>query len=218
MRPRRHRGARLGFTLLEMAVAMAVLGIVLGAVGVFQVRSQDQSRVMMASGVAENRAWRAIDRAANELVGVGASVLAPNPTSNLGTSILTFQKPNGVSGTGAITWAPAARLELQMDSGETNNGSDDDDDGLIDERRLVLVRDIGTADQTTVVLCSGVAEWLEGEAGNGSDDNGNGLVDEAGFSIRRVGDLLFLRLTVQQPLGGGELVETTAETTVVLRN
>jgi hypothetical protein len=67
------------------------------------------------------------------------------------------------------------------------------------------------------VLCHGVRELLEGEVADGDDDNGNGVSDEAGFNVHRVGDVLFVRLSVEESLENGTIVRTL-ETSVRLRN
>ena len=214
MRPRSRRQA--GFTLLEIAVAMGVLGVVLGAVGAFQARSNQASKSMLTRADAEMRARRALERVADELTGVGQSLLFPDPTTALGASTLTYQRPAGVNGSGVVQWSQPARLQLELESGETDDGTDNDGDGLVDERRLVLVRSAGTPKEQRVVLCNGLCERGLGEQANGLDDDGDGTVDEAGFSVRRIGDLLLVSVCVQPPGREGRPVEF--ETAVVLRN
>lgn len=207
-----------GFTLVEVTLTVATLALVFSAVGLFQSRSQDQTRASLARDHAETIARRSVDRVAEELRGVGQTLLNPDPTSALGTSTITYQKPTGVSGLGGILWGNPSRLELQLEPGETDDGVDEDSDGLVDERRLVLVRDVATPDEATVVLCKGLAELGDGEQSNGLDDDGDGLVDEAGFAVRRVGDLLTIQITALAPAGDGGPAVTGIVTHVVLRN
>jgi hypothetical protein len=117
-----------------------------------------------------------------------------------------------------VSWDLPSSLSLELDTGEIDNGLDDDGDGLIDERRLVLTRNVGGPNTITTVLCNGIPELAEGEVANGLDDNGNGVVDEAGFNVRKVGDLLTVRLTVQAPAGGGQIITSTLSTSIVLHN
>ena len=212
-----HR-SRGGFTLIEMLISVAILAFILGAMALVQTRSQATSKETMGKTMSEMRARRALDRVVAELTGVSHSLLFPDPTSNLGTSTLTYQHPTGVDAVGNVTFDVPSRLELQLAPGEVDNGIDDDNDGLVDERRLVLTRNYGTLNAQSVVLCSGIPRYLEGEVANGLDDNGNGLVDEPGFNVFRVGDLLTIRLTVQVPLGGGRIDSTTVQTSITLRN
>ena len=64
----------------------------------------------------------------------------------------------------------------------------------------------------------GVAEFFEGELSNGLDDNGNGVIDEADLNIHRAGDVLNIRLTVQDSLGQNVVLTRTLQTSTRLRN
>lgn len=216
--PRSRASRRSAFTLLEMIVSMATLAIVLGSVGMFQKRSEEQSRSALARERAETNGRRTVDRVAAELRGVGFSLLNPDPTSLLGTSTITYQKPSGVTNAGVLIWGTPSRLRLELEPRETNDGTDEDGDGLVDERRLVLVRDVGTLDERTIVLCTGISELSDGELPNGLDDNGNGLIDEPGFSVLRFGDLLNIQLTTSAAVGDGTSATSRITTSVVLRN
>jgi prepilin-type N-terminal cleavage/methylation domain-containing protein len=216
-RPLALRG-RAAFTLIEMLISVTVLAFVLGAMALVQIRSQATSQATLSKTLSEMRARRALDRVVGELSGVAHGYMFPDPTTDLGTSAMTYQHPTGVDAVGNVTWDVPSRLELQLEPGEVDNGIDDDSNGLVDERRLVLTRNFGTPNAQSVVLCTGIPRYLEGETPNLLDDNGNGLLDEPGFNIFRVGDLLTVRLTVQVPLGGGRTDMTTVQTSIVLRN
>lgn len=207
-----------GFTLIELMIALSIVTVMLGVVGVFQWRSQESYEQTSAQAHAQNVCRIAATRALDELTGVAISRFVPDPTSALGTENLAFQRPTGVDDFGALTWSDQSRLELAMDTNEIENGLDDDGDRLIDERRLVLTRGVDTAAPQSVTLAHGVAEWFPGELGNAVDDNGNGIVDEHGFSVRRLGDLLFVRLSIEVPHSDGQIARWTIETATRLRN
>jgi prepilin-type N-terminal cleavage/methylation domain-containing protein len=209
---------RAGFSLVEMLIGIVVTSVLLCAVAVVQRRSTSASKVMQARALAESAARRALDRVAAELTGVEQSFNQPDPTGSFATSAMTYRHPIGVSNAGVVLWSTPSRLELQLDPRETNNGLDDDGDGLVDERRLVLIRGFGTAGAQTVVLCNGIPELMEGELPNAVDDNGDGVIDESGFNIHRLGDLLTVRLCVQQPYAGNQIAVSTLETSIVLHN
>ena len=222
MRTHRTR-ARSGFTLVEVMITVTIMGLLLGAVGMFQLRSQDSFKQTSAQARAESLGRQAIARMMEELTGVSSSLFVQDPTSSLGSDTLVFQRPtnasSAVSNVGTVTWSTQTRLSLVMDDGELDNGVDDDSDGLIDERKLVLTRDVNTASPMSVTLCHGVPEWFPGEAGgNAVDDNGNGIVDEKGFNVRRVGDLLYVRLAEQVPYSDGRVATCTVDTALVLHN
>ncbi|MFN0006575.1 MAG: prepilin-type N-terminal cleavage/methylation domain-containing protein [Planctomycetota bacterium] len=215
---RRKSGRACGFSLVEMAVSLAVLGLLLGLVAMIQERGNNASEEALARASAEARLRRALDRVAADLTGIGRTLLFPDPTTPFGSSTATFQHPSGVSGTGAVLWDTPSRIEILLDPRETDNGIDDDGDGLADERRLVRTVNVGTGSQRSTTLCNGIPELMGGETVNGLDDNGNGITDEAGFNIRRTGDLLTVRLSVQQAFGDGQVATATMETSIVLHN
>lgn len=208
-----------GFTMVELAVSVTILGLLFGLVGMIQMRGNVASEEALARASTEARARRALDQVAAQLTGIGRTLLFPDPTTNFGASTTTFQHPTGVSALGVVTWDTPSRIEILLDPREINNGVDDDGDGLVDERRLMWTRNVGAGNQQSVTLSNGIPELMPGEtAGNALDDNGNGILDEAGFNIRRVGDLLTVRLSVQQAFGDGQMATSTMETSIVLHN
>lgn len=198
---RAHRQA--GFTLVELMLVMGVLGLLFGAMGTFQTRSQQAADAGMARAETEARARRVLARVVDELAGVAQSRLVPDPTGLFGCSDLRFQRPVGVV-SGSVAWGVQARLQLVPDAANP------------DLRTLVFVPDTNAG--TSIVLCKGVTPLGLGEQSNGVDDDGDGQVDEAGFSLQRVGDLLTIQLTLDLPdkaLGAAAIEQTTA---TVLKN
>jgi len=222
--PPNHRlDTRAGFTLVEAAIATALLILIMSSAILAAKHGQGAFRATQTATDVETRVRRALDRAALELLSVGEEELLPNPTGQFGTSTILFRQArswggnagDGVNGLNVL-WGDQNRLAFEYDTGESDDDVDEDGDGLVDEGRLVLTRDIGGNDGRTI-LCTGVREMLEGEDANGADDNGNGIVDEAGFNIHRVGNVLFLRLSLEVPCETGTIVRTL-ETSVRLRN
>jgi prepilin-type N-terminal cleavage/methylation domain-containing protein len=211
-------GKQRGFTLVELVVAFTVLSLILGAVGVVSMAGRDAYQKGVQSATLETRARRALDRIASELTaGVDATV-TPNPANPLGISTIQFQTCVGFAG-GVQQLSTPTSIRLVSDPNDPNDGIDNDTDGLIDERQIVLVRNVGMADEVTTVLVSHVAEFAAGETANMADDNGNGLIDEAGFSIVADGTAtLRLRLTLECRDPKNILVTRTVETSVHLRN
>jgi prepilin-type N-terminal cleavage/methylation domain-containing protein len=207
--------SRAGFTLVELVIAAAVLLLLLSSAVMAARGGMGAFRATQDTSQAETRVRRGLDRAVLELLSAGASELLPDPTSAFGTDSLQFRRATGLAGT-AVVWGETQQLAFAYAPGEADDGLDNDGNGLVDDGLLVLTRDPGGDDQR-VVLCRGVREFLEGELGNGADDNGNGILDEAGFNVRRVNDVLFVRLSVEEPVETGTIVRTL-ETSVRLRN
>jgi len=208
---------RGGFTLVEVIVAAAILVLMMTGLGLITNTSQSAYRSTMLVASADVRARRALTRIASELSSVGGSVIAPDPTSVFGTDTIQYQRATGVVG-GAVAWSPTAQLGFEYAPGEANDGVDNDGDGVIDNGVVVLTLNLGMANQQRVVLCNGVSELADGEVLNGVDDNGNGVADESGLSIQRVGDVMIIRLCLEQRDDGNGTIVRTQQTSVRLRN
>lgn len=211
----RHRRSCAGFTLIEIAIAGLLLTLLLSSAILAARSGYGAFRATQDASDVETRVRRALDRTAVELLGVGTSELQPNPTDAFGADDVLYRHPTGLAGT-AIQWGDLNRLAFEPELGEIDNGVDDDGDGLVDEGSLVLTRDVGGKNQR-IVLCNGVRELYEGETANGLDDNGNGVVDERGFNVRRVGDVLDVRLCLEAMGDEGPIVRAL-ETSVRVRN
>ena len=214
------KGARAGFTLLEVMVALSIASILAVGVSMAAKESYDAYRTTTVSSSTESRLRNAIQRARRELMGSGVSVLFPaNIDDDFGTSDLAFQTPVGVNvATAEPLWGPTNRLVLEYEQGEVDDGVDNDGDGLVDEGVLVLIRDDGGPNEQRVILCRDVRELAEGETINNADDNGNDVRDEAGFNVHREGNVLTLRLTLEEVEEQAGTVVRSMFTTVRLRN
>lgn len=215
------RPSRAGYSLVELAVAVTLLVIVLGLPALILGTSSRAYHTSTTAGEVDLRARRALDVIAARLA---SSALGQIPAAGTGAgfphSTLTYRVATGYDfDTDETDWAPDERLELQPEPGDPVDGADNDGDGLIDEHRLVLIRDLGLATERTQVLCTRVARSLEGELpGNGIDDNGNGFVDEAGLMIAFEGERVLLALTVERRDLFRAPIVHTARRSVALRN
>jgi type II secretory pathway pseudopilin PulG len=207
-----------GFTLVEGVIAFTVLSLILGAIGAVSLAGRNAYQKGMQVAGLETRARRALDRIANELTAAVETTLTPSAVNPLGISTVTFRTCTGFAG-GAQQLSTPTCIRLENDPNDANDGLDNDTDGLIDERQVVLIRDIGGADEIRSVLVTHVSELLAGETANMADDNGNGVIDETGFSVVADGTAtLRLRLTLACRDPKNALVTSTVETSVHMRN
>lgn len=213
----RRRHARSGFTLYEVAITVGLLGLVFAATGMVSRSTSDLANFAGEKGRTEARAQRTLDRVVAELSMAGAGTLWPNPAAPGWTDDLDFQCATGAAG-GVAIWGPLTSLTWEREPAELADGVDNDGDGLVDEGRVVLVRNSGLADEQRTVLCGGVAEFAEGETVAVGDENGNGLEDERGFSLQRDGELLTVRLTLQEQVESAQVLTTSVRTTIRIRN
>lgn len=212
----RHRASRAGFTLIEIVISAGILAMVAGSLVAASLQGDRAYRATNLETSLDALARRTLDRVAEELATVGAGVLVPNPTGQFGSDTLSFQTPIGFAG-GVIVWGTQSRIAFEYETGEINDGVDNNGDGLADEGQLVLTRNLGTTNDR-IVLCHHVREYAEGETAAVGDDNGNGVSDERGFNVQRVGNLLVLRLSLEDVAPGQAAYARTLTTSVTLRN
>lgn len=219
-----HRGLlitqseRLGLSLVELVVAILLLTLLLGSIGLVGDTCERAFRRGAASSAVELRAASALAAVVRELETATRESVAPDPVPGLGVSELRYLQSLGFDGNDVL-FGNGRILRLELEEGETDDGTDEDGDGLVDERRIVLVEDAGLATERSRVVAREVAELLEGEIANGIDDNRNGLVDERGFVIERRDGALDVQITFQRATSDGrESVTRTSRTSIMLRN
>ncbi|MFT7670332.1 MAG: hypothetical protein ACI8X5_003040 [Planctomycetota bacterium] len=211
--------------MIETMIALVVFAIVMGAVGATVLTGGGAFNQNLVSSSAEIRAQRMVDRIVSEisnagsgtLSGPGADLFVPTGSSAGEQAWIDFQQNEGYAG--GVTWGTNSRIALIYD--EANDGVDNNSNGLIDECRVVLIRDQGGPSEQTVRWGGYVREYLQGETPDLADENGNGMVDERGlsFELDPITNTLTIRLTIelidiklQRPM------TRTVETAVQLRN
>ncbi len=216
--PTTPRAARAGFTMLEMVIATVLLGVVASTIALVTSSGVGLFRTSVARTDLEARARRAVSNIQEQLLDADHRALDTFPQVPLWDEQLTFDQPSTFArADGEIGWS-STRIELRYEEGELDDGLDNDGDGLVDEGEVVLVRDWNGPNEFEVVLCRGVAEYLEGESMNAIDDNGNLLADERGLTFDLRGEALTIRLSLQASDSTGLVLTRTFETAVWLRN
>lgn len=207
-----------GFTLVELCISFTVLALILGAIGAVTLAGRDVYQQGMSRATLEAHARRALQRITAELTAGVRSTLTPNPNTALGSATVQFQTGTGYAA-GVQLLSGLTSVQLQSDPNDPDDGIDNDSDGLVDEGQVVLIRNLGEANQVQTVLCGGVSKYLAGETANLLDDNGNGLVDERGLSIfSDANGTLTLRLTLETRDPKNQLAVLTVESSVHMRN
>lgn len=211
-------GARTaGFSLVEMAIVVALLGAVIGSLAMVGLSSERTYRTGAMSAHLEAQAATTVERIVVELRIVGRDTVVPDPVQNVGSDSIRYLQATGLAG-GDVVWSTARRLAFEYEAGEIDDGIDNNRNGLVDEGRVVLTEDFGGPGETPRILTRWVREFAAGEAENGVDDDGNGLIDERGFCVERIGETLVVRLTLERRDGEGRLMSRTARTSARLRN
>jgi len=211
--------ARAGWTLLELSVATTILLGVLGIPGILLLTSSGAYRVESVTSELATNSRRALAALGDQLVDAGIDQIdeaAAGP--GLSHAQITFRRLEGLAGAAPV-WGNQQRVLLQAAANDPIDGVDNDGDGLVDERVLVWIEDLGLPGQSTRVVCRNVSAALEGEVlGNGLDDNGNDLIDEGGLSIAFDGARVTIGLTLERITDQRERLQHTSWRVVALRN
>lgn len=208
---------KTGFSVIEMVISVSIVGILLSSIFFAGQRGIALFETGSVNNDVNSRAGRTMARIVREMIGADVPVADPALEPPFGTSEIDYRYPLGVAG-GAPVWSTPTRLTLELAEGELDNGVDDNGNDLVDERSIVMIRELGSADEQRVVLANGISELLEGEIANMADDNGNGLIDEEGLNFVLVADVLFIRLSVERINADGRRVVRTLEDAIALRN
>lgn len=216
--PNVKRGRRAGFTIVELMIGLSLVSVMAGLAMLIQSTGNSALKTSTQQSEAESKSRRGVDRIARELqravvmnLFTNFTALAPDSPS------LTYLSAAGLVD-GALVPGSVTTIAWESDLRDPNNGLDDDGDGLVDEGVVALRKNVGEANEVRVVICSDVTEFFSGELPNGADDNGNGLTDEAGLHFTQDGNLITLRLSVEDVSSDGTRVMRTAETSIRLRN
>jgi prepilin-type N-terminal cleavage/methylation domain-containing protein len=210
------RSRESGYTLLELAIATAILTIALGSLTLLGGRSAGALSASTSQSELDSHARRALTRISEELLPSGMSVLTP-ATLDKGAAEVGYRRSGGPVG-GRNSWVEPRRFAFGYEVGELDDGLDNNGNGLVDEGVVTWTIDAGLATEHTLILCHGVRELGWREQQNGIDDDGDGLVDERGFSVRRSGDVLRLGLTLERLDAERHPIVRSLETTVQPRN
>ena len=210
------RSSRAGFTLLEVAVAAGLLAVFLGSTAFLGKSVLGAFRTETAQAQKDEALQVALDRMVQRLRTIDAEALLPTAVAS--SDWVEYQRATDHDGVNVI-WGPVERLLFERDDNELDDGLDNDGDGLVDEGRVVWIREPGTPDERRILLATGVPETgMDETAGNGLDDDGNGLVDEGGLAFEVVGGRMRVALTLVWLDEEGVLQEIAAERSVMMRN
>jgi prepilin-type N-terminal cleavage/methylation domain-containing protein len=196
MTPRLPRRARSGFTVIEMLIAMVVVGLVLGNVAMMVGSSNDAYERESAKANLEDQLTQTLDRIVLALMSASEDSLAPGAQSPAFHTSLEFRQSLGVQD-GALIQGEPERIELVVEDG-----------------RVVWRERPDELDERSVIWTRWVRGFLEGEVPNGLDDNGNGLVDESGLAFVIEGSEVEVLLTLER-VGSDGRSSTHSRTAIV---
>ncbi len=188
------RTGEAGLTLIEIAVASAIFGLVMGMVFWVILAGQRQVEADAPRAEIQNRARGILDRIAGDLRKAGLGTLTPpNPVDS---SSISFQVVGGYDpDSETVTYDPKV-IQYRFEPSATDpvNGADDDGDGLVDEGKLVR--------QATGEPQADLTEW----------------VADGDFRVTLQGRTLQIVLQLRRALKADEVITAEHSTSVTLRN
>ncbi len=200
MRSTLHSNTRAGFTLVEICIALVLVGLVIANISMVM-RSSSAAFAMKSSvGDLDAQADITLDRISLALMGSSPESVVPIQSAPLWSSQVEYQKNVGVQD-GQPVWSAPERIEA-----------------VIPKRQVVWTQNPDQANERNVVWSNSVPDQLAGEKANGVDDNGNGLVDEAGLCFAFHGKTVEIELTLQRPGPDHRMLTRTVHTRVTCRN
>lgn len=212
------REQRRGLTLVEIVMSISLGALVVSSALQVVVRGTAVSDTASTGGELEEDLRRALDlatdslRAARASSGIVEDSSAGAPAGRLVFETLAFA--DDAAPTTSENW-----IEVVPQPGEPWNGRDDDGDGLVDEGRLVLVRDPGLMGERRITLCDGIPRAGDGELpGDDIDQDGDGLIDERGVEIVVEERGVLLRLSAEARTRDGEVLRHAAQRWIRQRN
>jgi prepilin-type N-terminal cleavage/methylation domain-containing protein len=212
------KAACSGFTMLELMISLGLFSVVLGLGATIGGSAQDAYTQSSGATQLESKVRTTLDRIVEELEHGALDTMIP--TLDVGaadSNLIAIQQVSDIVA-GVPVMSNFMVVAFTPETTDPGDGIDNDGDGLIDEGQVVLMRDVGLANATTVTLCKGVARFLEGETAGAGDENGNGATNEAGLLFQRDGDLLTISLTLVGAQEGRGIDTRTSSVSVMLRN
>jgi len=214
-RTKRHEHTRAGFTIIEILVSVSVLGIAFASISMVAQANMRAHSVGALEVSMESQVTDTVDRVIEELRLAGRETVTVGGTSNS----IQYELPLGLSPLdSSMMWDQPRLIRFEYEAGEINDGVDNNGNGLVDEGLVVLIEELGTVNERRLVLSRWVREVAAGELPNGIDDNGDGRIDESGFSLTRQGSTVSVHLTLERIVEHGPALQSSAETSVKLRN
>lgn len=195
-----HR-TRAGFTAIEIVVAVALSGLILGNVLLVLSDTRERLAIQDVAKDVDAEARRSLDRIAVQIMGAVRQQLYTQASAPLSADSINYTTVIGVQD-GAPVISPPQRIAMTVES--TSAVSWYQNPGSEQEKHVVWTRDLRS--------------FCQGELPNGVDDNANGLVDEKGLSFEVDGPMVRITLTIERLGPDGKPVTKALETRVTCRN
>jgi len=195
------RNSRSGFTILEVAIAFALVVVLLFNTSQLIGTASRAGDHNASQQELDQLADQAIDRIALALMAANEERTMPANSAPFNSAQINFETSLGVED-GKQVWSDPERISLDPT-----------------DMKVLWHRNPDTANEMELVWGKFVSEFLlDEQGGNAADDNGNVLIDEEGLSFNLERSSVQIHLTLRRVLNDGTELTSSAKTRVAFRN
>jgi prepilin-type N-terminal cleavage/methylation domain-containing protein len=185
--------ARSGFTLLEVAISIVIIGLVLANVHLVSRTGTTAVRSGALRSSLENELELTLDRITFALMGAQDSEIEGPVPAPMPSSFVRFASVIGRDGDGNVVMSSTEQISWSAheDGGEG--------EAFMEGGHVTWVEDADAEAARRITWSNSVPTVYMDEApGNAEDDNGNDLLDEQGLAFARDGAQIQVFLTVER--------------------
>jgi len=194
-------GARAGFTILEVSIAVTLVAVLLfNAMQLIDTASKSGQHTTRQQEL-DQLADQVIDRIALALMAANEERTLPANSAPFNSELINYATSLGVED-GETVWGDPERIALD-----------------IQDAVVRWLKNPDTNEALQLVWGKNVSEMQIDElGGNNADDNGNVLIDEKGLSFNIDRGSVQINLTLRQVLDDGTELTASTHTRVAFRN
>lgn len=191
---------RAGYTLLEVAIAGTILGLVMLNVSMVTRTGSAAYQAGMFDSALEDEAEQTMDRITLAVMSSSEEAIDPVPIAPQNAWNIDYEVSLGIQA-GELVLGDPERIELVPGTGQ-----------------VLWKKNPDLPEQRSLVWSKSVPDLFADEEQNGVDDNGNGLIDERGLSFDMEGSKIIVRLQLMRADADGVTRQTAKIANVTCRN
>ena len=173
--------ARAGFTVLELLIAVVIVGLIAANVSMVLETSSSAYEAELLQTEIDDQSSLAIDRIRLALMSSSLKDLNPDLNGGGHSSQISYRVSLGLDENNVMVYEDPELIQLEPLDGT-----------------IVWVRNPKLSNERSMVWTKNVPNLLRGELPNGDDDNENNLADEQGLVFQRIGQNVHVQLSVER--------------------